>query len=282
MKYIKFIPIIVLAIALMACSFTVNVPSVRTGVTQSFDVSEPALAISTPAKLSIEMGAGTLKLSGGASNLVEGTIQYNVEDWKPSVLRSADGIKFSQKNTSNVGIPDGTIVNDWDLKLGTSPIDLNISAGAYDGNLDLSGISITSLTITDGASKAKVFFNSLNPSVMTSLSYKTGASDVELHGLGNANVQEVSFDGGVGAYTLDFSGELKNNISARVSSGMSDLKIIIPSGSRAMITVSGGLSNIDATGTWTISGNSYQCGTNGPTITININMAVGNLQLIQQ
>jgi hypothetical protein len=43
---------------------------------------------------------------------------------------------------------------------------------------------------------------------MSILSYKTGASDVSLKGLGNANVDQVSFDGGVGSYELDFTGDL--------------------------------------------------------------------------
>ncbi|MBA4377011.1 MAG: hypothetical protein C0401_12690 [Anaerolinea sp.] len=282
MKFLKVIPVVVLILALMACSFTVNVPTVRTGVTQTLEIKEPVIADAQVNKISIEMGAGSLKLSGGATDLIEGTVRYNVAPWKPTITRQTDGITLTQKNTSNVGVPDGNITNEWNLKLGSSPIDLSLSAGAYEGDMDFSGLAITNLAISDGASKASLRFDSPNPVEMQHLSYKTGASNVELLGLGNANVHEITFDGGVGSYTLDFSGDMKNNVNVRVNSGMSDLTIIIPTTARALITITGGLSNINASGTWTISGSTYEYGSAGPMITINIDMAVGNLQLKQQ
>jgi hypothetical protein len=282
MKILKIIPIAFLALALLACSFTVNVPTVSTGVSQTLDISEPAVSNTGTNRISIEMGAGSLEIAGGASELIEGSIRYNVESWKPTITRSTDEITLSQLQNSNVGIPEGDIVNEWKLKLGTAPIDLTLSTGAYEGELDLGGLSITNLSISDGASKATVRFDSLNPVEMEQFSYKTGASNVELYGLGNANVKELYFDSGVGSYTLDFSGDVQHDISARVQTGMSDITIVIPEGVRARITVSGGLSNVDANGTWTISGNTYECGSEGPLITVNLDMAVGNLQLKQE
>jgi hypothetical protein len=251
-------------------------------VTQTFEIKEPAPSTIDSTKVEITMGAGTLKVSSGASGLVDGTIKYNVDSWKPIKTAADNKLSISQTSTSDVGVPDGKIVNDWDLKFGTSPIDLSLSSGAYQGTLNLSGLAITNLAITDGASKSTVRFDSPNPSVLQLFSYKTGASEIELLGLGNANLKELTFDGGVGSYTLDFTGDLKNPIDARINSGMSDLKIIVPKNSHVIVTVSGGLSNVDANGTWTIEGNTYQCGSVGPAINISISMAVGNLQLIQQ
>jgi hypothetical protein len=282
MKWLKVLLIISIMIILMACSLTVNVPSVRTGITQTLDINEPLPSSGATSRIDITMGAGVLNIAGGSTKLVEGSIKYNVDAWKPAVTRDADKITFSQKNNSEVGVPDGKIVNAWDLKLGSTPIDLRLTSGAYQGTLDLSGLAITNLQLVDGASKVTVKFNSLNPAEMQLLSYKTGASDVELLGLGNANVQEITFDGGVGSFTLDFSGDLKKDINVRINSGMSDLKIIIPKTAHALVTSSGGLSNIDASGTWTIAGNTHECGSSGPVINISISMAVGNLQLIQQ
>lgn len=270
------------ALTLMACSFSVNVPSVDTGITKTLEINEPALTGVDTNEVTIEMGAGTLGIADGATDLISGTVKYNVEDWKPEISRSSNRITISQNNTSNVGIPDGDIENDWNLQFGDAPIDLTVNAGAYEGKIDLSGLSITNLSISDGASKATVQFDSLNPVEMDQLSYKTGASDVELLGLGNANTKTIYFDSGVGSYTLDFSGDVQNDIFVRVQSGMSDMTIIIPDNVRAEVDLSNGLSNIDANGTWSISGSSYKCGTSGPLITINLDMAVGNLQLKQE
>jgi len=266
----------------MACSFTVNVPSVDTGRSNTMEISEPALDDVDDNQVIIEMGAGRLYITDGATNLIDGTVEYNVEDWKPEITRSSNSITLSQNNSSNVGIPDGNIQNDWNLKLGENPIDLTISAGAYEGNINLSGLSITNLKISDGASKSTIRFDSLNPVEMDELSYETGASDVELLGLGNANTKTIYFDSGVGSYTLDFTGDVQDDIYVRVQSGMSDMTIIIPDNARAKVDFNNGLSNIDADGTWTISGSSYECGTSGPLITINLDMAVGNVQLKQE
>lgn len=282
MKSLKIAFIALVALTLMACSFSVNVPSVDTGVTSTFEISEPALTGVDVNQVTIEMGAGTLGIANGASDLVDGSVEYNVANWKPEVSRSSSRITISQNNSSNVGIPDGDIKNDWKLKFGDAPIDLTINAGAYEGKVDLSGLSITNLDISDGASKATVQFDTLNPVVMERLSYKTGASDVELLGLGNANTKNIYFDSGVGSYTLDFSGDVQNDMFVRVQSGMSDMTIIIPENVRAEVELTNGLSNVDANGTWTISGSTYKCGTTGPLITINLNMAVGNLNLKQQ
>lgn len=282
MKAAKILILGLIALTLMACSFTVNVPTVYTGSVETFEFSEPPVSETEINKVSIEMGAGKLTLAQGTDQLVEGSITYNVDSWKPEIDRGANGITISQKNTSNVGIPDGDIKNNWDLSLGNYPIDLSLSTGAYDGELDLSGLSIANLSISDGASKTIVEFDQLNPIKMETLSYKTGASDVELLGLGNANVSEIYFDSGVGAYKLDFSGEMPEDISVRIQSGMSDMTLIIPENARAVVTFDSGLSNIDAEGTWTISGNTYECGSEGALIDINLDMAVGNLKLIQQ
>ena len=128
----------------MACTLSVNVPQVRTGTTQTLEISETAATGSEPADVFIEMGAGTLNLNPGASTTVQGTVEYNVEDWMPKVTKStAIKFKISQKPiTTSVGIPDGQIVNTWDLKLGSMPLDLSISTGANEGTFDLSGLSI--------------------------------------------------------------------------------------------------------------------------------------------
>jgi hypothetical protein len=280
MKTIKILTLILILGLMMSCTFSVNVPKVRTGVTQSLEINENA--IGSPVMLKIEMGAGKLNLSGGASNTVEGTVLYNVDAWVPKIENDSDNITLSQTNTSTVGLPDGQIINEWDLKLGSEPLDLSIASGAYEGSLDLSGISLTRLSIADGASKSTVTFNSPNPIDMEMLEYRTGASEVNLIGLGNANVDDVVFTGGAGSYELDFSGESGNDINVRISAGMSDITLTIPANMKATITVNGGLSNINANGTWTINGNTYTSGSNGPTIRITVDMAVGNLNLIKK
>ena len=282
MKPIKLTILLILAASLMACTLSVNVPKVRTGTTETMEINETATNGANPVELSIEMGAGSLTINPGATTIVQGTVDYNVADWAPKVTNSDGKIDISQANNSSVGIPDGQIVNKWDLRLGSVPINLSISTGANEGNFDLSGLSIENLTISDGASKTNITFDEPNPVVMERLQYHTGASEVNLMGLGNANVKEIEFSGGAGSYKLDFSGDLKEDVNVRISAGMSDLTLIIPTGTHAIVTLNGGLSNINANGTWTINGSTYETGSTGATIHVTLDMAVGNLNLIQE
>ena len=282
MKTIKILLILLVMLSLIACSFTVNVPSIRTGATQTLQVSEDIEPDTEVSLVTIEMGAGELNLYGGSDKLVEGTVLYNVEAWKPVITRDGSSLNLSQKTNADISIPDGNYKNEWNLKLGSTPIDLSLMTGAYKGNLDLSGVPITRLSVADGASSSKIRFDSLNPVAMSELSYNTGASEVEVLGIGNANVTNVNFDSGVGSFTLDFSGENPVDINVSITSGMSDLKLILPDNVMAKVIVNGELNNIDLQGTWTVEGSTYTYGSVGSLVTITVDMAVGNLQLIQQ
>lgn len=282
MKSLKLLLLLLLAASMLACTLSVNVPEIRTGVTETKNINENGTAGDNPLRVSIQMGAGSLNIAPGATSSIEGTIDYNVLDWEPKITNSGNLIEISQSNTNSVGVPSGQIVNRWDLQLGSKPMELSISTGANEGNFDLSGLSLTRLSISDGASKSNVVFSNPNPVVMEKLEYHTGASEVKLNGLGFAHLRNLEFSGGAGSYRIDFSGQLIDDMNVKVSAGMSDVTLVIPTGTHAIVTINGGLSNINPTGTWSINGNSYETGNGGPTITINVDMAVGNLSLIQQ
>lgn len=282
MKTLKIISLIVLVPMLMACTFSVNVPSVKTGVTQTFEINEEPVSNADVSLVNIEMGAGSLDLSGGTDKLVEGTIVYNIDSWKPEVIRQANSLTVKQTTSASISLPGDEYKNSWDLKLGPMPIELNLTTGAYEGDLELGGLAITRLTVSDGASKSTIRFSEPNTTEMSLFTYKTGASNIELYGLGNAAASRIEFDSGVGSYTLEFSGENKEDTSVAINSGMSDIKIIIPENVRAEITVDGEMSNTDLAGTWTVENNIYKAGTSGALISIQIDMSVGNLNLIQE
>ncbi len=277
--------LIVLTIILLtslACSFNVDVPKVSTENEQVFTINQPIPDDREASELEIAMGAGRLNISGGSEEWVSGEINYNVSLWDPEIYSKANGIKISQETKSQIGIPDNKVVNDWNIQLGDHPTDLEINAGAYQGDLDFSGVPLTRLSISDGASQGKVRFDSLNPIEMSSLHYATGASQVDLIGLANANVENLYFDAGPGSYTLDFSGDLQKDTKVEINYGLGDLKIIIPKGVPVLIIVEGGLNNVELRGTWNVLGNEYSLDGSGPQLTFDITLGLGNLQLISQ
>jgi hypothetical protein len=282
MKHYLLIPVTALLVAALACSpITINISKLTTGPTETFTVSVPAPEDDTAPEVSVLMGAGELRIDGGGEGLVSGEIKYNVADWEPRVTTEANGnvtIKQGQSDEFS-GLPDGNVVNKWNLALGDAPMNLTVEAGAFEGTLNLGGVPLRNLTIKNGASDSTVTFEAANPEEMDKLVAEAGAASLTLSGLANANFSEMEFNGGVGDYVLDFSGTLQRDATVKISSGVSSLRVIVLSGTAAAITVTGGLNDVSTEGTWTVTNDVYSTGAVGPTLTIDIQMGVGSLTL---
>ncbi|MGE5462992.1 MAG: toast rack family protein [Syntrophothermus sp.] len=268
--------ILILSQATMACGFTFNMPDrpqVGPDVKESITVPDPG---SEMTRLSISFGAGKLKLSPGAKNLVDGTVVYNVEDLKPQVIESGSNIEIKQGNLNSLP-PVRDIKNEWDLQLGNTPMDLVIAAGAYEGTIELGGLSLKSLEVKDGASNVDLSFSKANPVDMSVLQYATGASDVKLTGLANANFTTMTFSGGAGNFTLDFGGDLQRDAVITVDSGFGNVSLIIPRDVNAKVTVESAAVNINHGANWSQNGKDYSQVGSGPTLTFIVKMAAGNL-----
>lgn len=270
--------ILVLAIASMACGFTVDLPDrVEPGpdVEESITVSAPK---SDETRLTFSFGAGTLKLSPGAKELVDGTVVYNIPELKPQVIEKDGSVEIKQGEFKDI-VKFKDIKNEWDLQLGDSPIDLEINAGAYKGTYELGGLSLTSLTVRDGASSVELAFSEPNLTEMSVLRYETGASNVTLSGLANANFSTLIFSGGAGDYTLDFSGELTEDGTVNIEVGAGDVQLVIPKGVNANVTMEGAFTNVSLSSNWSQNGKVYTQDGEGPTLTIIVEMAAGNLAI---
>ena len=277
--YRKMIPaILVLALASMACGFSFSIPKAPTpgpDVTDQITVASPT---SGQTRLTLSFGAGELALAPGAKNLVDGTATYNIPDLKPEIITTGNDIEVKQGNLKSILYPN-KLKNKWDLKLGNSPMDLTINAGAYNGTYDFSSVPLTGLTIKDGASNVNLKFSQPNPSNMAIFRYETGASTVKMYGLANANFDTLIFKGGAGDYTLDFSGTLKRDATVTIDSGLANVILVIPDGVKANVTVESGVSNVNAGSGWSQNGTIYTQTGSGPTLTFVIKTGAGNLTL---
>jgi hypothetical protein len=270
--------ILVLALASLACGITVDLPQqakVGPEIKDSITVADPK---SDEAQLGLSFGAGDLTISTGAKNLVDGTVLYNVRDLKPEITSQNGEIEIKQGNFEGLPPFEG-MKNKWDLKLGKTPMDLRIAAGAYDGILELGGLSLKSLTIQDGASNVELSFSEPNLVEMSLFSYTTGASDVTMDGLANANFKTFIFNSGAGDYTLDFSGEMQRDATVSIDSGFSDLNLIIPESMNAVVTIDSALADINVGSSWSQKNNVYTQEGEGHTLTIVINMGAGNVSI---
>lgn len=277
MKYL-FAFLTILALATMACGFTINIPTPPTPGPDVTDDITVAVPDADEARVKISFGAGELTLSPGTEDmLVEGTATYNVPNFKPVVEENNGLIEIKQGEFHSLSVTD--FKNEWDLKLGETPMDLEINAGAYKGRYEFGGLALTNLTVRDGASDVDVVFSAPNLTDMSVFRYETGASNVVLTGLANANFATMFFNGGAGDYTLDFNGDLQREATVRIETGFGNLSLIIPEDVDARVTVEGAAINVNHSSGWGQSNQTYTQDGSGPTLTLIVKMAAGNLTI---
>jgi hypothetical protein len=270
----------IVGLAILACSGNIELPQAPTaGPTVVDQISVPVPAGGST-RLVISFGAGELLLSPGASKLVEGTAEYNVEALKPAVVTDGANVEIKQGDLLNLVEPRG-VKSKWDFQLGSSPMELSINAGAYQGKFQMGGLSLTGLTIKDGAASVDLDFSQPNPSSMAVFRYETGASQVKMTGLANANFTTMIFNSGAGDYELDFGGDLQRDATITISTGLSNLKLVVPEGVPATVTAETGVSNINVSSSWSQDGNRYTHRGSGPTLTFIVKGGAGNLTLTE-
>jgi hypothetical protein len=133
----------------------------------------------------------------------------------------------------------------WDIQL-TDAVPLSIAAnfGVGKANFDMTGLNVKALKIGTGASSTTVTFGTFNKSVIDHFQIECGVSKFVGRKLGNANFQDMTFDGGIGAYELDFGGAIDREVDAHIKIGLGTVTVTIPSDIGAKIVYDEGwLSN---------------------------------------
>src|SRR5215211_2191596 len=106
------------------------------------------------------MGAGELKVTGGADALMEADFAYNVADWEPEVNYdvSGDTGELNVEQGSGEGVRlGGSARNEWDIRFNDEiPTDLVVEMGAGESDLDLDSLTLRGLDLEMGAGKTTV------------------------------------------------------------------------------------------------------------------------------
>jgi hypothetical protein len=235
------------ALLLLGACGGINIQPAAVGANHTEMLRVPATSAATD--LTLRFGAADrFQLSAGAEDLVDGSVQYNIDSLKPTVSTSGSSVTIAQGNDGAISIPSGAH-NQWDLKLsGATPLGLKIEAGAYKGTYDLGGLRLRELNVSQGAAETTYDFSQPNPEPMERLTFQTGASAVTLNNLANANAADISFDGGAGDYTLDFGGALARSANVKIEGGAATYTIRVPAGTPARVTFKGGMNSINTVG----------------------------------
>jgi hypothetical protein len=107
-------------------------------------------------------------------------------------------------------------------------LDLDVTLGAVDADLELGGLSLSRLVMQAGASQAVVRFSQPNRSRCRSAEILAGAADVTVLGLGNSRCDRIDFEGGMGRVTLDFEGAWTSSSQAAVKMAVGELTLRLP------------------------------------------------------
>jgi len=101
----------------------------------------------------IRMGAGELHIEGGATNLMTGSFRYSERVGRPTVRYEVTGASGRLTVESpKSGSSGNKTINIWDLKMGSAaPLEMNVSLGAGQSNLDMSQLPLRSLEVDMGA-----------------------------------------------------------------------------------------------------------------------------------
>jgi len=152
-------------------------------------------------QVNVEMGAGELKMRGGATPLMDADFRYSRAEWKPELKYEVTGergtLVVRQHGNHTVGSNNK---NEWELRLNDDvPMDLTVNLGAGQGILDLGNVSLHSLDVEMGVGELKLNLTG----------HPRNNVDVRVNGgVGEATVRlprrarlEVEAHGGIGEIT---------------------------------------------------------------------------------
>ncbi len=154
-------------------------------------------------RVELEIGAGELRVEGGAKELMEADFVYNVASWKPQIhfeksgFRSTLHVKQGGRTASF-----GKTKNEWRLRLNdTIPIDFSLHCGAGENRLNLGQLDLRGVEVHIGA----------------------GRVELDLRGKPPQHDYSVEVHGGVGEAVLRLPPEA--GIEARASGGIGEIEV---------------------------------------------------------
>ncbi len=244
------------------------------------------LEITVGAPGHVEVGAGD------GEKFVEGTVEYNVEEWMPRVKKVGTSYRIEQaKEWSDRVRFNFEAENRWNLTLGKAkPFALKVNGSVGQAHWALGGLPLTALTINSGVSDSVYAFDAPNPEVMRAFHVNSGVEQVKLDGLLNANFEQLEIKGGVGQMTLRFTGEMPDHdMRVVLRGGVGQTTITVAEGLAARLMVKG-LAGVSASSAFSNVGSSPPFGTadyrtagydeaEGPKLEIDIATGVGAVSI---
>jgi hypothetical protein len=186
--------------------------------------------------------------------LYEGEIYYDEDvfeaytDYEPERQRLFFGVQTRDRGF-NLGRHETP--QRMDLKLNPHiPTRLVLGLGAVEAQVELGGMNISALDLSTGAAETNLSFSEPNRGECRSLDLHVAAAEFLAEQLANSRCEVISFEGGVGNITLDFTGDWANatTTEAEIELGLGQLTLRLPRGLGVALEVDRFLASFDRAG----------------------------------
>ena len=217
MKRSIFILAAIFALTTAGCNLLFKVPiggpELISTETFSIDEATPIRDSILDAEFMVAPSNASLVLKGDAYGLVNGEIQYNVVEWKPSLVIDENTLYISQTIPDNniASVPRGAL-NEWDLNL--NPMLKNITVSLSAGNYTLTFADTlpdeAEINVHHGVGNLRLVFPA---DVIVNVEVSRGPANIDTEGMWTKNEKSyvsgesglfwnVKVDIGVGNLTL--------------------------------------------------------------------------------
>ncbi|MBV8569067.1 MAG: hypothetical protein JO319_00505 [Acidobacteriaceae bacterium] len=191
------------------------------------------------ANVQLNMGAGQMDVSGGASNLFDGTIQYNVPAWQPVFTHDVNGrhasIELKQPEHVRLG---GNAHYRWNLKLNDQVLlDLTANCGAGQAHFDIGQLKLRNVEVHMGAGQVDLDLRG-HPTRDYDVNVRGGVGQATIRLPDNVGIWAEAH-GGLGSITVtglnkgngnqwqnDLYDKAKVNVRVTVEGGIGEIRII--------------------------------------------------------
>jgi len=188
-------------------------------------------------RVDLKMGAGELRMRGGADNLMDGRFIYNRLRSRPEISYNSGGFRghLSVEEPGHVGASGGKYR--WDLQFNDKkPLDLNVNCGAGESHLDLEDLTLRRVEVHMGVGELKMDLRG-TPKNDYSVVIRGGVGEATVY-LPQAVGIEADVKGGLGdihadglekrdgRYVNDALGRAKTTVHLDVQGGIGDIHLI--------------------------------------------------------
>ena len=291
--FLRRTPVLLLVVMLAGCMIPIPTVQPLTRIELVDDVQTVDLGGAARSTVRLRMLLRSMSVTAADDvSLLRGRFRYNVAEWAPNIVQEMKDTTLHVTVGQGLGsqIPFGEhadLQNAWDVELAREvPLDLTADIGSGEARLDLTGLSLTGLTVTSGSADVALSFGAQNPQPLGTLRLTSGTGKLAASGLGNANFDQLSVLGGAGSVDLDFSGAFQRSAVADVKTGAGKVTVRVPGGLGVRVTVAGTpVTGVDTLGFEEQGDNVYVNAAYGVallTLSVKITTGVGAVSLVSQ